>query len=312
MRKAFTMVELLVVIGIIAVLVTILVPTIMSGLRRSKTTVCQRNLGVIGSKYNDYAKDARYDDMPFPRHLDDLDTRAEIQANPNLYRTTDRGLTIAGGDVLDATVNLVRKGDLRINGIGECGMQTVWVLIAEGMLGENAFKCPGDDDYEVRKLAPDAAPRARLKRYGWTSLKQFSYGIHWPYTADDTGRINPADPMDKKRRSSRFVYRENMPLLADRNPGGAVVKGMRGHSNHPGNDGGCIVVSRIGNTTFHRPGEDPAIPGTYLYDSKVVFGDDIYIDQATVEDGTADLDEFPQNADDTVITPVISRMDDPA
>ncbi len=53
MRKAFTLIELLVVIAIIAVLVTILVPVVMTGLAKSETTVCQNNLGVIGRKYND-------------------------------------------------------------------------------------------------------------------------------------------------------------------------------------------------------------------------------------------------------------------
>ena len=292
MRKAFTLIELLVVIAIIAILVTILVPVVMTALGKSETTICQNNLGVMGRKYNDYANDSDNADRPFARHSTDntADPKVDFFANPNLVDTgvaNAAGFVAIGGSTLD---------NLLASGIGLCGMQTVWVLIGDGFLPDSAFKCPGDSGYE-----PRSGPT--LLKYGWTSLLQFSYGIHYPYDGRIALGDNPADPMDKDGKG-RFVYRENMPLFADRNPNGGVDGTNRLHSNHGGNDGGMLVVSRIGNTTFHKPVENP--PGTFTPDS-VLAGDDIYNSQAEAIGAAAVVNSPPVNSNDTIITPVDSK-----
>jgi prepilin-type N-terminal cleavage/methylation domain-containing protein/prepilin-type processing-associated H-X9-DG protein len=54
-RRAFTLVELLVVIGIIAVLIAILLPVISRARRVSRRTVCATNLHSLGIAIHDYA-----------------------------------------------------------------------------------------------------------------------------------------------------------------------------------------------------------------------------------------------------------------
>lgn len=265
MKKAFTLIELLVVISIIAVLVTILVPVVMAGLGKSETTVCQNNLGVIGRKHNDYANGSENYANPFPRHID--------SGNPH-DTAPITGLVTA--ETLDAA-------------IGTCGMQTVWVMIERGDLTDTAFRCPADADW---------TSRASADKYGWEALTEFSYGIHYPY-ADDGGAptANLADPNAREQNSAaRLVYRENMVLFADRNPGGAVDGTTVSHTNHASSDGGCIIVSRIGNTKFFKASDK----------STAGFGDDIYVD-ADEAASPGSGDGIPDSGSDTVITPETSR-----
>ena len=108
---------------------------------------------------------------------------------------------------------------------------------------------------------------------------------------DGTGTV-PVTPDAKK---GDWKYMPTWIIMADRNPGGAVdgVAGTIEHSNHKGGDGGCAVVTRVGNAQFYDK-EDS---------SKAGFGDDIYTDSGGQSDTTA----FPETRKDTLISPTVSR-----
>ena len=227
-RPAFTLIELLVVIAIIAVLVTILVPVIMGAGPEADRVVCMKNLQVIGKSYQDYAYSSP--DDPFPRHVDSPTTLAGANTGPT---------GAPGSDALA--------------GAGDCSMNTVWALIARGMLTNEAFKCPGDEGYTARAVAT---------KYGWANATEFSYGVHYPYEEDPAGpTANPADPADTyaaadgalnpPARKGDWMYLSNWIIMADRNPGGPVDGTSIEHSNHKGTVVGCSAVTRIGNAIFY-------------------------------------------------------------
>src|SRR2546423_15226236 len=58
-RRAFTLVELLVVIGIIAVLIAIMMPALQAARKQSQRTQCQSNLHQIGVALQIYSNEWR-------------------------------------------------------------------------------------------------------------------------------------------------------------------------------------------------------------------------------------------------------------
>lgn len=171
-RPAFTLVELLVLIAIIAVFVPILVPAIASPRSEVHKTVCATKLGTIVDSFAKYKDDATLGGFP----------RLAAKGNPND--------ALKDGNTLDVAT------------LGTNTMQNVWMLIDEGYLPSVAFKCPADADYE-----PKGAPT----KYGWENYSQFSYGMQNPYDADTDGDpVNKAVPVNTKTYKASYIFFADM------------------------------------------------------------------------------------------------------
>lgn len=90
-RRAFTLVELLVVIGIIAILIAILLPTISSANKQAKTTACAATLRSLGQALAGYANENKgyypygYYVANSPTATSGTTTAGDSDPNKNVY-----------------------------------------------------------------------------------------------------------------------------------------------------------------------------------------------------------------------------------
>ncbi|MCE5326856.1 MAG: type II secretion system GspH family protein [Planctomycetaceae bacterium] len=220
-RKAFTLVELLVVIAIIAVLVAILVPVIGNALAEARKTACLTNLKTIGGAFREYNNK---NGGQFARIV--------AYGDPNATTYTQAATV--------ATISVTP-------------MNQVWQLIGAGLVPETAFKCGGDggtNGWQQRVVADTTKP------YGWSTNREFSYGIQCPFdkvaAADATASsANPAITYDSDTATPTALKPTGV-LMADMLTRSAttVVAGPAGYQNH---GSGLAYLTQAGNVIFHQP-----------------------------------------------------------
>ena len=219
----------------------------------ARAVACQANLKSIGTAMASYRMNSG-GNMPVIRRAEATPNGANTA--PTAANQTDYDL----GDP-DAPAN-----ELSWEVLGDQAMQNVWLLVMTDLLPEQIFHCPSDEDWRPRP--------ATAGRYGWTSPRQYSYGMQWPYATDAAGKPNPA------RLGS-----PGTPMLADRNPGGPVGESLP-PADHPkigmnyATASGGAFANRNDTSQFGINGD----------------GDEIYTNAAGVAGG------LPQGPKDTSIT----------
>ena len=212
-------------------------------------------------------------------------TRAYCQANLNgigkaitlyMFQNNDRFPMIrpnetVGGGANSAPTWANRTDDDYDTGqweaaLGDQAMQNVWLMIKEGLVPADTFRCPADRDWEERPTS---------SRYGWTSAYEYSYGMHWPYVLEAQGDRNPA-PFSVDLDGGMVIF-------ADLNPGGPIGPNRR-PSNHPKEGTGYLLFS--GTVQWQDPSRSACGIG----------GDEIYTNAAGVAGGR------PQSKTDTSIS----------
>ncbi|MCS7033889.1 MAG: prepilin-type N-terminal cleavage/methylation domain-containing protein [Phycisphaerae bacterium] len=88
-RRAFTLVELLVVIGIIAILIAILLPAMQRARQQSNSTVCKSNLRTLGQMLRIYESENKGFIFPVAGRVP-----APTLTNPNGYRYLTLGTNV--------------------------------------------------------------------------------------------------------------------------------------------------------------------------------------------------------------------------
>jgi prepilin-type N-terminal cleavage/methylation domain-containing protein len=240
-RRGFTLIELLVVIAIIAILATLLMPTVNRARELANQAACTANLNGIGKGIAMFAAEDK--NAKFPLLWDWGDPESTIT------------WADAARDIETLTTTLRAK---------PAGMQNMWLMIDKGLIGETAFGCRSDGDLTVR------APLDRVEdKVGWQSSSQFSYGLHYPYKYKTAP--NPTTPgigSNPARLGPKL--KGSFAIMADKNPGegGAgtgleVLTDVVEPSNHV--DDGEVYLTYGGQVEMKKSTKDSDVQGDGIY-----------------------------------------------
>ena len=235
--KGFTLVELLVVVGIIALLVTILMPTLTRARELAKQAICGANLNTIGKGIHIYL--AEFDRFPLVADFGDC---GEL---PSSSTTND--------DIYDTSGN---------SNIGTGAMQNFWPIIKTGT-SEKTFECPSDGGWQERKVSSGS-----LNKYGWIDNQNYSYGLHKPYDNDENTAGENKAPLTSQPQG-------NFVLMADKGNGMSVYWTSNADYNKPLNhkDDGFNCLTFQATVKFHKITVDT----TAADSDAGISGDDIYV-----------------------------------
>ncbi|MBN2560815.1 MAG: type II secretion system protein [Phycisphaerae bacterium] len=245
-RSAFTLLELLVVVAIIAALMAILLPSLSASHERAKRTVCGSNLHGISQAMYLYAQDAPY---VFPALAQTYEATSN---NMHLFYEQDRTTAPSTTGIPSPTTDL-------------------WVLLRRSHTVPKQFICPSTTDIE--DPAQDTMAYYDFLA-GGTSFpargSHLSYGYQYQH--------------DPNRAILGIGSEPIFPVLADGNPylKGGVDGAMfaidrmgqyRGNSaNHPNREGQNILFA-AGHVVFER-GPDVGLSGRVASSLKISRGRD--------------------------------------
>ena len=177
---------------------------------------------------------------------------------PRLHKWADPAGPLSG----DTHADELWQGDddRRTSALGTAAVQNLWLLISKDLIPEGAFVCPSDGNYVKR-------PR-ELRKFGWTSRRQVSYGMHYPYDGPDEGTENPSAWTDHVDGSVAILADQNPASLSNERRGKSVRSSPPAvaPSNHE--DDGEAVLLANGSAMFYKGVKDSKCGKD---------GDDIYV-----------------------------------
>ncbi len=189
-RKAFTLIELLVVVAIIALLISILLPSLSRARELSKRLVCGTQAKGFGTAVKIYANDNE-EHWPTPTFLETTGTliewqRLDVEIGEG---SVDVDPCSAAGSPTDNTPDRQTESNV-IGGQGATTLsvtRALWMLVRSGEVTPKSFICPSSGDQIENNQNVDCY-------YDFESTKRVSYGFQVPYGPFQTRGSEDVDP----------------------------------------------------------------------------------------------------------------------
>lgn len=193
-KKGFTLIELLVVVAIIALLISILLPSLSRARELAKRAVCSANLRGIGQSQHIYANDNQ-ESFPVEAHAGPPAAGTDEQNGVSyVTQVANAGYITA----VSTTTSLLSSQN---------PSRSMFMMVVQGQSTPKQFICPssGDGEDNLRNLvgATEQAAQPGINRYDFKGYNALSYGYQLPY-----GRKGkPREGLDSR-----------MPVNADKGP----------------------------------------------------------------------------------------------
>jgi prepilin-type N-terminal cleavage/methylation domain-containing protein/prepilin-type processing-associated H-X9-DG protein len=198
----FTLIELLVVVAIIALLISILLPSLSRARELSKRVVCSSNLSGVGKSCKIYANDNE-EQWPVPA----FDTGYFANGNNRVKYVAELPNPSTGPEAFSACVADPPRPNPSVpsGGMGGCNTPSTalsttrafWMLIRQGDVQPKGFICPSSGDTVDPTTEIDAY-------YDFVEWSNISYGYQVPFGPTQT---RPSENLDGR-----------MALAADKGP----------------------------------------------------------------------------------------------
>lgn len=197
-KKAFTLIELLVVVAIIALLISILLPSLSRARELAKRAVCASNLRGLGQAMVIYAND---NTEAYPAHAVNPTYAGTVPAT-----TSVRWVTFLSTNLTSNTINPT-TGSFEAFANSSHPSRSLFMMIIGGQSTPGQFICPssGDQEDTLRNFAgaTETAAQPGRNRFDFRGWDNLSYGYQLPYGK----RARPNTKLDVR-----------MALSADKSP----------------------------------------------------------------------------------------------
>jgi len=189
-KKGFTLIELLVVVAIIALLISILLPSLSRARELSKRLVCGSNVKGMGTAFKIYANENE-EQWPTPPFCDETGTFITYNFEPSgtLQVGKPTGTTVGatpGREAMSTVCSTVTGAPAGTTTLSVT--RALWMLVRSGDVTPKQFACPSSGD--------TADPEQNLDTYyDFTAYKNISYGYQVPFGPLDT---RPSENIDTR------------------------------------------------------------------------------------------------------------------